>query len=250
MIDLISLAFPLLLIAFLHWRFPVDPTLYVNESTRSIAVNNEELSARAKRVYFLVSVTCAIVISLCQLVLIRSSSEHPSEFLFESRMIYSSAYPFLPGLVLGFFVGMVLCFHYVRRYGENYFLSLLRKRWNGTTLFARYSWARTLGIVLGLTAFALNLVAYNTYLLVTQHDIKYRRWRSSVVHKPISALKELRTDYHPSLRGDAASETPRIKLVFNDGTTIDTTFIVPPQRRDELIESIKLSMSTTVTPEL
>lgn len=65
-------------------------------------------------------------------------------------MIHSSAYPFLPGLVLGFFVGMVLC------YGQDYFLSLLRKRWNGTTLFARYSWARTVGIVLGLTAFAFN----------------------------------------------------------------------------------------------
>ena len=163
-------------------------------------------------------------------------------------MIYSSAYPFLPGLVLGFFVGMVLCFHYVRHYGEDYFHSLLRKRWNGTTLFARYSWARTLGIVLGLIAFAFNLVAYNTYLLVTQHDIIYRRWRSQVIHKPISALKEIRTDYKPS-RGDAVSETPRIKLVFNDGTTIDTTFIVPPQSRDELIESIKLSMSTTVAPE-
>lgn len=83
MIDLISLAFPLLLIVFLHWRFPVEPvepTFDVNESTRSTAVN-EELSARAKRVYFLVSVTCAIVISVCQLVLIRSSSEHSSEFL-------------------------------------------------------------------------------------------------------------------------------------------------------------------------
>ncbi len=69
------------------------------------------------------------------------------------------------------------------------------------------------------------------------------------MHKPVSALKELRTDYYSNPRGDAASEMPRIKLVFNDGTTIDTTFIVPPERRDELIESIKLAMSSAITPE-
>ncbi len=70
----------------------------------------------------------------------------------------------------------------------------------------------------GFLALALNLVAYHTFLLVTQHDIKYRRWRSSVV-QPISALQEIRT--HNTDGWGSATGKRQVDLVFKDGTVVD-----------------------------
>lgn len=100
--------------------------------------------------------------------------------------------------------------------------------------------------MLGLSAFVLNFVAYNTFLLVTQHDIEYRRWRSSVVHKPISGLQEIRTHERRMGGNDTATDRFYVELVFKDGSSIETRYIVPAQRSNQLIESVQLAYGSAI----
>lgn len=246
-LNLISLVFPVLLITFVLWRFPVKPSLYIADTASAetegggMPSGKAELSFRAKILYWTVSVGCGVAIGACQLLLIRLDLDHAPDLLFESRMVYSTAYPFFPGLVLGLFCGMVLCFHVARRRGTSHLVGLLRMSWNRIPLYKYYSWAKGIGIMLGLSAFVFNFVAYNTFLLVSEHDIKYRRWRSSVVHKSISGLQEIRAHETSIGRGDTATDRFYVELVFKDGSSIKTRFIVPAQRSKELIESIQVA---------
>lgn len=243
MIDLVSLAFPLLLVSFVLWRFPVQPDRYVSDCAEipvRATVGSQgksEISTQTKIVYWVISIGCGTLIGIGQLLLFRLDVSQSSDYIFESRMLDSVAYPFLPGMVVGLFCGMVLCFHLIKGYGTHYLIGSLRKTWNGISLGAWYSKANIMGLSFGLLALAFNLLAYHTYLLVTQHDIKYRRWRSSVVHQPISALQEIRT--HNTNGWGSATGKRQVDLVFKNGTVVRTTFIVAAQRREEFIESIK-----------
>lgn len=154
MIDLVSLAFPLLLVSFVLWRFPVQPDRYVSDCAEipvRATVGSQgksEISTQAKIVYWVISIGCGTLIGIGQLLLFRLDVSQSSDYIFESRMLDSVAYPFLPGMVVGLFCGMVLCFHLIKGYGTHYLIGSLRKTWNGISLGAWYSKANIMGSVL------------------------------------------------------------------------------------------------------
>ncbi len=239
-----AILFPIVFVYALFHFFPVDPRYHkilTQEATSGVVRRSgAPLSPAEKFLELLMGFGCGLGFALIQFAVFYLVSGWGRDFLFESRMSSAVGYAIIVGLVLGLSLARVLQFYLIRRGGVPELERWLRRTDGGSTLHHRYSFARVVGLSLGSFCVLANFVAYNTFLTISHNDIEVKRWRAfTVTRMPARELARIRIHNQRLVGMGRTREIEFVELVFDDGSTIDTAYLVSPARTTELVEALK-----------
>ena len=243
---LIAIFFPLILLFIIYryfWR--IKEPLFKLTEIATIDVSKSEryqkdVGFKFKSVYLIVSIISGLIVGLIQFFLFSISISYRSGYLFESRMSDSLGYSLMVGLILGFPLAIILCTIFMRMAGKERFAALLSMRDGGIAVKKWFSWIGNISISTCCFVLLLNLIAYNTYLVVTDKQINFRRWRSfPATHKSIDQIDHLRSFSIIDVTKSGRKEREFLQIAFKDGQILNTVYLVSAARTRELVTILK-----------
>ena len=200
----------------------------------------KDIGLKYKSIYLIVSIISGLTVGLIQYGLFSLSVIYRSGYLFESRMSDSLGYSLMTGLLLGFPLGVIICTVLMRMLGKERFAALLSMKDGGIAVRTWFSWIGKISISTCVFVFLLNLVAYSTYLVVTEEQISYRRWRSfPATSTSIDQIAHLRSFSIIDITDSGRLEREFLQIVFKDGKILNTVYLVSAARTQELIAVLK-----------
>ena len=246
MISLIAILFPLILLIFIYRYFWIirEQLFRLSEIDEIDAGRlrgyRQDIGFKYKSIYLVVSIITGIGIGLLQYGLFRISVIYRTGYLFESRMSDSLGYSLMTGLILGFPLAVIICTIFIRMLGKERFAALLSRKDGGIEVKKWFSWIGNICISTCFFVFMLNLIAYNTYLVVTEDQISYRRWRSfPSTNTGINQIDHLRSFSIIDVTDTGRIEREFLQIVFKDGKILNTVYLVSASRTKELVEVLK-----------
>ena len=246
MIALIAIIFPLILLVFIYRYFWLvrEPLFRLSEVDQIDASKlrgyRQDVGFKYKSIYLLVSIITGIGVGLLQYGLFRLSVLYRSGYLFESRMSDALGYSLMTGLILGFPLAVIICTIFMRMLGKERFAALLSRKDGGIEVKKWFSWIGNICITTCFFVFLLNLIAYNTCLLVTEEEISYRRWRSfPATHTAIDQIDHLRSFSIIDITDSGRMEREFLQIIFKDGKLLNTVYLVSAARTRELVAVLK-----------
>ncbi|MDE0284720.1 MAG: hypothetical protein OXI88_12435 [Gammaproteobacteria bacterium] len=246
MISLIAILFPLILLVFIYRYFWIirEPLFRLSEISEIDASKlrgcRQDIGFKYKSIYLVVSIITGMGIGLLQYGLFRISVIYRTGYLFESRMSDSLGYSLMTGLILGFPLAIIICTIFMRMLGKERFAALLSRKHGGIEVKKWFSWIGNICISTCVFVFVLNLIAYNTYLVVTEEQISYRRWRSfPATSTGINQIDHLRSFSIIDITDTGRIERKFLQVIFKDGKILNTVYLVSAARTKELVEVLK-----------
>lgn len=242
----IAIFFPLILLVVIYRYFwLIREQLFKLSEIDEIDVSHtaehqKDIGYKYKSIYLVVSIITGIGVGLLQYGLFSVSVNYRSAYLFESRMSDSLGYSLMSGLILGFPLAIIVCTVFMRMLGKERFAALLSRKDGGIEVKKWFTWIGNISISTCLFVFLLNLVAYSTYLVVTEEQVSYRRWRSfPATHTSIDQIDHLRAFSIIDVTRSGRIERQFLQIVFKDGKILDTVYLVSAKRTRELVAVLK-----------
>ena len=200
----------------------------------------KDIGFKYKSIYLIVSIIAGVIVGLIQYSLFSLSVSYRSTYLFESRMSDSLGYSLMTGLILGFPLAVIICTVSMRMLGKERFAVLLSRKDGGTAVQKWFSWIGKISISTCCFVFLLNLIAYSTYVVVTEEQISYRRWRSfPATNTSIGQIDHLRSFSIIDVTDSGRVEREFLQIVFKDGNILSTVYLVSAARTQELVAVLK-----------
>ena len=244
MLALLSCVFPLVMVLVVAVLLPVrlPPPMEALDRQRAATdrdtrpVSTREHASHAVP-YLLIAFALTALLAVTQLALFRLSAQDGA--LFTHRGSDTSAYPFLPSLFLGIVMAFPIYFRYLQwRYGARLVDILDRpdRSQVPTTLRQEMQMVPALAWVIAGLATGLNLAAFDSFLQITERELRYSAFFSPVTHRrPISEIAEVAIYSRRRAPNGNIIRRQTVELRFSDGQVFDTYYSIQSEHIPEVL---------------
>jgi len=187
-------------------------------------------------------VPSSLGIAFVQNLLFEFDHSYGPKILFINRANDFPVYSLLIGLFMGLCVSSILLSHLALRQGNQFVKQLLSLTWNGSYIYNNIKTFKTATIALGIGLTLLNYWTSHIFLEVNEEEIKYSTWLMPFSEsRNINEIACVNTYKRRIAPNGKSKVNPTVEVVYSNGTSLDTYYLVYPYHHDDLITAIQTS---------